>query len=157
LEVACVAADRSDDLRGAFCNWPQGIPIHFTRPAAANDPSWRRLGLGGQPTGGETRPTCGEARIGRGRAAWLGPRFAGPSGVAGPDLVLGALTRLDSGATRHQRRQGCLRRRNLSWQSVVAVWWICEPTTRRSALQRGRNEESDRPQRLQLRTQPAAT
>ena len=48
----------------------------------------------------------------------------------------------------HQRRQGSLRRRNLSQEFVVAVRRLREPATRYSALQRRRYRQSDRPERL---------
>ena len=89
--------------------------------------------------GRATRPTCNRARIDGRRAAGLEHRFAWLGGVAGPDLVLGALARLDSGAARHQRRQGRLRRRYLSRRFMVAVRRICESATRHSALQLGRD------------------
>ena len=56
--------------------------------------------LAAEQSGGETRPACGPARAdGRG-AARLDRRLDRPRSVAGPDLVLGPLPRLHSGAPR---------------------------------------------------------
>ena len=118
LEAAVLAADRCDDLRVAFRGRPQGIPLNFAGPACADDARRHRFGAGGRPVGGEARPTCGPARAdGRG-AARLDHASIGLA--ASPDRIWYRVrSAARSGAPRYQRRQGSLRRRNLSRN----LWW----------------------------------
>ena len=59
-------------LATAFCNRPQGIPMHLTGPAASGDARWPRVCPGDRPAGREARPTCDPARVGGCRTGCLG-------------------------------------------------------------------------------------